>query len=231
MTDQLQRRTYEDQNEIESDPFGLLDRDNRNHAKKRRLIEARTAADPGDRLLEVGCGDGLHARAYADAYRYVGVDVSASLATRTAARIGRRGDAQVQDATALAFADDAFDAVVGTAVLHHMADPLAALQEWCRVVRPGGSVTLAEPNYLFPKDLVTAHTVPEERHKTNMAPWRVRRLCRAVPGRATVEPRIYTPPWPRRAARAYDRLDAVARRLPGLRWCSQMILIHVELPC
>jgi SAM-dependent methyltransferase len=43
-------------------------------------------------------------------------------------------------------ADDAYDAVLASHVLEHLADPLGALAEWRRVVRPGGHLLLIVPH-------------------------------------------------------------------------------------
>jgi len=218
-----QRDAYEDSEEIDSDPFGVLDRDNRNHRKKQRLISERSAAAHGDRVLEVGCGGGLHAREWGDRYDLTAVDLSRSLCQQTRARAPEATVIQA-DATALPFPDDHFHSVVGAAVLHHLPDAADALAEWSRVAR--SSVTLSEPNYLFLKDLLTAHTVPEEEHKTQMAPWRLRETLADAPGTWTLDHRLFTPPWPEGWAGRWDRVDAVCRRVPGLRRLSQLLLIH-----
>lgn len=224
-----QRRAYEHSTEIDSDPLGIIDRDNRNHAKKRSIICGRVDAEPGASVLEVGCGDGLHAEHYDREFDYTGIDLSPSLVEQTRQRL-KFGTAVQMDATDLSFGDDFYDAVVGTAVLHHMPEPRVALREWRRVTHPGGSITLMEPNYLFPKEAVETQIVPEEEHKSNMAPWRLRRICDDVTGVDwSIEPRLYTPPWPRALTGAYDRVDAAMRRIPGLRWGSMMLLVHGEV--
>lgn len=53
------------------------------------------------------------------------------------------GEARRMDAVQ----DDAYDAVLASHVLEHVADPIGALTEWQRVVRPGGHVLLAMPHY------------------------------------------------------------------------------------
>ncbi len=225
----IQREFFDGARRIKSDPFGWLSRDNRNHRKKQELVIERVRAGRGDRLLEVGCGHGLHARRYAHRFNYTGIDISESLVEATREVTPGSACVKVADATDLPMPDCYFQAVVGNAILHHLPDAEAALREWCRVVRPGGSVTLTEPNYLFPKDLLETHFRAEERHKRQMAPWRLRETLAALPHEATVEPVIFTLPWPTALHGLYDGIDAVMNRLPGLRWTAQMLLIHVEV--
>jgi len=229
MTD-IQREHYEGKAEVYSDPFGLIGRDNRNHGKKQDIILSTVAAEPGDRVLEVGCGHGLHSPGYARRFEYAGIDISASLVEETRQKVDAVSDrwtVRQDNAMDLDWGDNEFGAVVGTAILHHLDDYEQALNEWVRVTKPGGSVTLMEPNPLFPKDLITAYAVEAEKHKRHMFPWRLRKTLEASNGADwSVQPRIYTPPWPESAAGLFDRVDGAARRLPGARWASQMLLIH-----
>jgi SAM-dependent methyltransferase len=227
-----QQDAYGGSVEITSDPFGHVSRANRNHRRKRELITEYTHAQAGDAILEVGCGHGIHASHYAERFQYTGVDVSASLCEETRTRVNPvSADARVDvaDATRLPYRANTFDAVVGTAVLHHLAEQGTALAEWHRVTKPGGSVTLMEPNYLFPLAFATTHLVPEERHKVGMAPWRLRESTRDAPGEWEIEPYIYTPPWPERLSGAFDSIDEIGASLPVIRWASQMLLIHGRL--
>jgi len=225
---QTQRDAYKEANEIGSDPFHFVDRDNRNHRKKQEIIIGNARAWTNDSVLEVGCGDGLHAARYDDLFEYVGVDLSSSLVEKTTTQISG-GAALQMDALNLAFEDESFESVVGTAILHHLSDPKTALSEWCRVTKAGGSVTLMEPNYLFPKDFITAHIVPEEEHKTNMASWRLRKILDDLGHEFRLDPHIYTPPWPESAECLYDNIDRLGQALPSIRWLSQMLLIHVRV--
>lgn len=90
---------------------------------------------PGERVLDVGCGDGALTEKLVEAgCRVVAVDSSPDQVR--AAR--RRGiDARVADATALSF-DAEFDAVFSNAVLHWIRDPDAALARIHRALAPGG---------------------------------------------------------------------------------------------
>lgn len=225
-----QHEAYDDATEVYSDPFGLISRDNRNHREKRRAIVAALPFGAEASVLEVGCGDGLHARWYQEFFdEFAGVDLSESLCEQARARSGAK---VVQcDARTLPWDDNSVDGVVGAAVLHHLPDIRVAFREWCRVAND--AVVLMEPNYLFPKDLVTAYAVEEEQHKTQMAPWRVRRALDDIESEldatATLDPWLYTPPWPRGLVPVFDRVDEVARRVPGLRWSAQMLRITIRL--
>lgn len=93
------------------------------------------AIRPGERLLDLGCGDGaLTERWAARGAVVVGIDASEDMVQ--AAR--RRGlDARRADASALPFAAE-FDAVVSNAVLHWVDDLAPVLAAVRRSLRPGG---------------------------------------------------------------------------------------------
>jgi SAM-dependent methyltransferase len=58
------------------------------------------------------------------------------------------GRQYVSEATDLAaIRDEAYDAVLASHVIEHIANPLAALGEWSRVLRPGGTLVLVVPHY------------------------------------------------------------------------------------
>lgn len=227
MNEQIE--AYEGSGQINSDPWGIIDRDNRNHRKKCRKIISHTKASPGDAVLEVGCGHGLHSREYAERYDLTAIDLSGTLVDETRSAT----DARVMqcDATRLPFDTDSFQATVGAAIAHHLPDWETALEEWIRVTRSGGSVTLAEPNYLFPKETVSTHVQEEEQYKNQMAPWRVKRVLQDSDAADwSLTPFLHTPPWPASAVNAYDAVDKIASELPAVRWLGQMLLIHLDVP-
>ena len=91
---------------------------------------------PGERILDLGCGDGvLTEKLAALEVQVVGVDSSPSM---VAAAKGRGLDARVMDATALTFENE-FDAVFSNAVLHWVKnDPDAAIAGAFRALRRSG---------------------------------------------------------------------------------------------
>jgi len=94
------------------------------------------AAQPGERILDLGCGDGRLTERLAAAGSVVrGVDASAQMVT--AART-RGVAADEANAEALPYADAEFHAVFSNAALHWVRDHEAMLREVHRVMRPGG---------------------------------------------------------------------------------------------
>jgi ubiquinone/menaquinone biosynthesis C-methylase UbiE len=98
---------------------------------------------PAALVLDLGCGTG----SAGGAFRRRGAKVvGADLVPECLEVARRRLDGVVRvDATALPFADEVFDAVVSRGALHHFADPLAALQEARRVMRPGAEALFLDP--------------------------------------------------------------------------------------
>lgn len=90
---------------------------------------------PGEKILDLGCGDGVLTEKIAAAgARVVGVDSSPD---QVAAARARGLDARVADGQALDF-EAAFDGVVSNAALHWMRAPDAVIEGVWRALRPGG---------------------------------------------------------------------------------------------
>jgi trans-aconitate methyltransferase len=94
------------------------------------------AAQPGERILDLGCGDGqLTQRIAATGANVQGVDASPEMAEATRTR-GIAAD--IASAELLPFPDATFDAVFSNATLHWVRDHDAMMREAHRVLRPGG---------------------------------------------------------------------------------------------
>jgi len=99
---------------------------------------------PSGRVLDVGGGAGIHARALMDAGLAVELIDPVPRHVEQAQAVGVT--ASVGDARDLRFPDDCFDAAIMLGPLYHLSsreDRLTALRESARVVRPGGVVLTA----------------------------------------------------------------------------------------
>jgi SAM-dependent methyltransferase len=94
------------------------------------------AARPGERILDLGCGDGqLTARVASTGATVVGVDASPEM---VAAARARGIVADEASAESLPYANGTFDAVFSNAALHWVRDQDAMMAEVRRVLKPGG---------------------------------------------------------------------------------------------
>ncbi|RKN42774.1 methyltransferase domain-containing protein [Micromonospora endolithica] len=136
----------------QSDPdawVGLLDRLAKEPFYRAYQQRARELLHPtpGRRYIEVGAGTGAGAAHLRDEH-----DVSVATVDRSltmAAAMQARGLPQcvVADAHQLPFRADSFDGAWADRTLQHLADPHASVEELVRVVRPGGRIVLADPDY------------------------------------------------------------------------------------
>lgn len=106
---------------------------------------------PGQDLLDVGCGPGTITRDFARAVapgRVVGVDSEASVIQQAAAESTENNlTFQVGDAYALPFEDCSWDVVHAHQLLQHLSDPVSALVEMRRVLRPGGIAAVRDADF------------------------------------------------------------------------------------
>src|SRR5437660_6044569 len=101
----------------------------------------------GGRILDVGIGTGISLTDYAPTQRIVGVDYSEPMLRKAHERVLAQGLTHVEalavmDAQHLGFRDAFFDAVVAQYVITTVPDPVAALDEFARVTKPGGEIIL-----------------------------------------------------------------------------------------
>jgi SAM-dependent methyltransferase len=103
----------------------------------------------GRQVLEYGAGPHSHSPLMAPrGARVTGIDISmvAAAQYRTVARQRNVRDIQVcvMNAESLAFADDSFDLICGTGILHHL-QLTQCFPEMARALRPGGAAVFIEP--------------------------------------------------------------------------------------
>ncbi len=111
-------------------------------AEPGRILAARVAPSPGDRVLDVGAGPGSVARACAA--RGAGVTLAdASIGMLREARRDGLDDCVVAMLPSLPFSSGTFDAATSAFVMTHVDDADVAALEMKRVLRPGGKVGLS----------------------------------------------------------------------------------------
>lgn len=113
-----------------------------------RSLVKRIQPDRQANILEIGCSGGVLIRQLrADGYqRVTGIDISPD-AIAICLKAGL--DAQLMDASRLAFPADSFDVITASDILEHLADETQALREWGRVLKPGGALVIFVPAFQF----------------------------------------------------------------------------------
>lgn len=114
----------------------------RNRARAVRRLVAKHVA-PGSRILDAGCGTGLNLRNLPKGS--VGIDINPRNVAILRARLPDH-EIVLGDIEEMPFADASFDAVVCTEVLEHVPDPVVALREIRRVLRPEGRLLGSVPS-------------------------------------------------------------------------------------
>lgn len=108
----------------------------------------RATAFEGRRTLEVGCGTGRFSSQIIErGAKLTVVDIGRALTGNVCGKLACAGTAA--DACRLPFASNAFDIVISSECIEHTAAPLLAIEEMCRVCKPGGQVCLTTPNRVW----------------------------------------------------------------------------------
>jgi SAM-dependent methyltransferase len=143
----------------------------------------RLGLQPGDLLLDLGCGFGRHA--YEAAKRgasVVALDSADGELQEVRNTFGAMADdgqvttdslagAVQGDGTRLPFDDATFDRIIASEVLEHIPDDVAAISELSRVLKPGGTLATTVPSWL-PERLCWA--LSDEYHAPHVAGGHVR---------------------------------------------------------
>ena len=141
--------------------------------QQRAQVLALLAAQPGERVLDIGSGPGFLVASLADAVGASGaahgLDQSAPMNAVARDLIGTRPWARIDDGDALElpYGDGAFDAAVSTQVYEYVADVPRALSELRRVLRLGGRALVLDTDW----DSVVWHVADRRRHRRVMAAW------------------------------------------------------------
>jgi ubiquinone/menaquinone biosynthesis C-methylase UbiE len=117
-------------------------------AEAEKLV-ALAAPRGTERALDVACGPGTFARAFAHRVRWIaGVDLATPMMLRGRAAAAEESIGNLAwscgNAAALPFADGTFDLVTCGYAVHHFGQPSVSLAEMARVLRRGGKLALMD---------------------------------------------------------------------------------------
>jgi ubiquinone/menaquinone biosynthesis C-methylase UbiE len=99
----------------------------------------------GSSILEIGCGAGNVIEKAPDGPLF-GIDLSSYLLRKAKNRLNRRTHLVQGDALMLPYKDLSFMRVICSEVLEHVLDPLSALHEISRILKPRGMAIVSVPN-------------------------------------------------------------------------------------
>ena len=123
------------------------------HAYKMRSFEYLDV-EPGDCILEVGCGAGNDSLTLAQMVgptgRVVGIDAGEDMISEAKKRAENSNlpvEFFVQDACSLDFPDNTFDGCRADQVFQHVGDPRKGVSEVIRVARPGARIVICDPDW------------------------------------------------------------------------------------
>lgn len=180
-------------------------------AARRDWLLAHVA--PGDRVLDLGCGDGAFAAALVTAGAQVdAADVAAEAVRRTERRAPGARVRRVAEGGPLPYDEDVFDVVWLGETLEHVADVTGLLAEVRRALRWGGTLLATTPDQ--PRLAVALEALrgrplearldPRADHLRFFTARTLREVLRAA-GFAEVAVRADGPPWRARGLRAQAR--------------------------
>jgi ubiquinone/menaquinone biosynthesis C-methylase UbiE len=141
--------------------------------RRRALVREVVGAQPGERILDLGCGPGFYVAELLDEVgdggAVIGVDVSPQMLAIAARRCAGRANVEFREgpATAVPVDDASFDVALSVQVLEYVADTAAALAELHRAVRPGGRVVIWDVDWAT----VSWHSADPERMAKALTAW------------------------------------------------------------
>lgn len=107
----------------------------------------------GDKLLDVGCGDGSFTLPLSDNFRKVmAIDVQQNFIDSFKKKVGHTDKFEIFNMSAekMDFENNTFDIIITIETIEHIPDLKKAASEFYRVLKPGGELIITCPNRMFP---------------------------------------------------------------------------------
>jgi SAM-dependent methyltransferase len=145
----------------------------RDAARRRRIVRDALGAEPGERVLDVGCGPGFYCAELLEDVgpdgSVVGVDSSEAMLGLAARRCQGHDNVAFHraGATSLPVEDASFDRAVCVQVLEYVENADAGLAEMHRALRPGGRAVVWDIDWAT----VSWHSADEARMERALRAW------------------------------------------------------------
>lgn len=202
---------------------------------RRRVQMLTSHLRPEMKVLELGCGTAYFTRELARTGASItAIDISPDLLAEARLNCSAANvNFEKQNAYALSYANDSFDSVVGSSVLHHLEID-KALKEISRVLRPGGSLFFTEPNMVNPQ-IAVQKNVPAIKKRLGDSPdetaffrWPLhKRLKQAGFREIQIEPFDFLhPKTPARWIAGIEKMGRLCEKIPGLREIAGSLYIR-----
>lgn len=124
--------------EYDSERYAVINRWDPTHLEK---IDRLLDLQPGNRVLEIGCGQGHLTKRLADR----GIDITGIDANPNASHVSHSERVVYMRVEALEFEDGLFDSVIGVHSIEHIPDLKGTFAEVARVLKPGGTALFIYP--------------------------------------------------------------------------------------
>lgn len=151
--------------------------------RRRRLVMDALSAQPGEDVVDVGCGPGFYLAELAEQVgpqgSVTGIDSASAMLALAAKRAERHENVAFHqaDATSLPVPDHAFDAVLSVQVLEYLADVDGAIAEIHRVLRPGGRAVIWDVDWAT----VSWQSGDDERMRAMLGAWDKHLVHKSIP--------------------------------------------------
>lgn len=166
---------------------------------QRKLLPSKllTQLSKAPLALEIGCGFGAMSEFFRDHCEYLVVlDLSQALVKKTSTRFGLAACAA--DAKLLPFPNCCLELIVTSECIEHTGDPLEAIREMLRILKPGGNLVLTTPNRLWSPLLKASSALRFRKFRGRedfLFPKQIRNLASEFNCNVTIEDGCHLLPW------------------------------------